>query len=216
MRRYGWLGLLAVLLTALLAARTRLLPTTEDRRPPDAAPGTSFVARVARVQDGDSVKLEDGRTVRYIGIDCPERGEPFAGEAAALNRSLVEGRVVRFETDREAADRYGRLLAYAFVEGRAESVSEILAERGLATHYRVPPNVARDGEIREAQDRARAAGHGIWASESAKPETHYVGSTGRFHRPSCVHAKAIRRPVRFETRAAALDAGKSPCRACRP
>ena len=48
-----------------------------------------------RVIDGDTVVLADGERVRYIGMDTPERGEPFFDEATEYNRRLVEGRRVQ-------------------------------------------------------------------------------------------------------------------------
>ena len=36
---------------------------------------------VSKVVDGDTIELTDGRRVRYIGINTPERGQPFYDEA---------------------------------------------------------------------------------------------------------------------------------------
>ena len=46
-------------------------------------------AIVSQVVDGDTVVLEDGRTVRYLGIDTPEAGEPYSVEATEKNREFV-------------------------------------------------------------------------------------------------------------------------------
>ena len=40
---------------------------------------------VIGVIDGDTVELEDGRTVRLIGIDTPERGDLYYDSASALH-----------------------------------------------------------------------------------------------------------------------------------
>ena len=50
---------------------------------------------VKKVIDGDTVQLESGETVRYIGINAPELymkeggSEFFAKEAARFNKKLV-------------------------------------------------------------------------------------------------------------------------------
>ncbi len=83
---------------------------------------------VTRVIDGDTIELENGELVRYIGIDAPETRrrvgdqwvedpEPFGQEATEMNRRWVEGRRVRLEYDVERRDRHGRLLAYVYVDG---------------------------------------------------------------------------------------------------
>jgi len=55
---------------------------------------------VLQVIDGDTCHLEDGRRVRYLGIDAPEEGDPHAQEATLTNNTLVGGRAVRLEFSR--------------------------------------------------------------------------------------------------------------------
>src|SRR5574341_2058663 len=71
--------------------------------------------RVKQVYDGDTVLLEDGRRVRYLGINAPEFREPFYLKAKRFNESLVLGREIRLEFDVERADAFDRLLAYVYV-----------------------------------------------------------------------------------------------------
>src|SRR4030042_2567140 len=76
---------------------------------------------VTRVIDGDTIEIEGGQKVRYIGIDTPEKVDPrpsvqcYGKEAAAKNKELVEGKRVRLEKDVSETDKYGRLLRYVFV-----------------------------------------------------------------------------------------------------
>ena len=94
---------------------------------------TSVVCRVVRVVDGDTIRVVyKGREepVRLLTINTPEKGEPGFEEATeALGRLVVgdheEGRdvLLEFETPGvEARDRYGRLLAYVFVNVNVEMV----------------------------------------------------------------------------------------------
>src|SRR3972149_4958421 len=73
-----------------------------------------FVGTVREVIDGDTIVLRDGRKVRYLGINAPEHGQPYAREATNFNRRLVSGPPVRLEFDQVRADRHGRLLGYVY------------------------------------------------------------------------------------------------------
>jgi micrococcal nuclease len=76
--------------------------------------------RVKWVADGDTIIVQDGRHVRYIGINTPEidherhRAAPMGVEARSRNRMLVEGWRLQLVYDQEKKDRYGRTLAYVY------------------------------------------------------------------------------------------------------
>ena len=73
-------------------------------------------SRVKWVIDGDTILLEDGRKVRYAGIDTPERHEPFYRKATRRNIELVKGKVVRLVICKQKPrDRFGRTLAWVYV-----------------------------------------------------------------------------------------------------
>jgi micrococcal nuclease len=132
---------------------------------------TSSSYAVDRVIDGDTIQLSNGRMVRYIGIDTPETREkigskwiykpsPYAEEASAFNKKLVEGRVVKLEFDVQKTDKYNRLLSYIYVDNKMVN-AEILKE-GLAMIYTYPPNVKYSKTLLEAQREARDNKKGIW------------------------------------------------------
>ena len=77
------------------------------------------MGKVVRVIDGDTVEMDSGERVRYIGIDTPEVSPPecYAEEATQRNVELVEGVEVQMFTDGEDRDRYGRLLRYVYANG---------------------------------------------------------------------------------------------------
>ena len=129
-------------------------------------PGTAEAETVTVLQviDGDTCHLEDGRRVRYLGVDTPEEGDPYAKEATLANNTLVGGRAVRLEFSRSRQDRYGRLLAYVFVDDTF--VNETLIRQGHA-HLRHPVAAKYHQRFLQAQDEARAAGVGIWARATA-------------------------------------------------
>ncbi len=122
------------------------------------------------VHDGDSVRLADGQALRLVGMDTPELArdgrpdEPLARDARDRLRELLRGAGMRLglHFDDERADRYGRLLAHAYLpDGR--SVAAVLLEEGLATQLVVPPNVASWTCFRTAEREARTARRGVWA-----------------------------------------------------
>ena len=124
-------------------------------------------ARVTRVVDGDTVRLDGLGSVRLIGIDTPEvfgGGECFGREASAFaKRSLAPGAPVRYRVGAEQRDRYGRLLAYVYLpDGRL--FNELLAERGYATPLTIPPNDDLADRFVAAARRARERHLGLWAA----------------------------------------------------
>ncbi|MCB0162855.1 MAG: lamin tail domain-containing protein [Anaerolineae bacterium] len=135
---------------------------------PDPGPtqpgGNLDTATVARVVDGDTIELTDGRRVRYIGVNTPERGQPYYSEASEANRQLVDGRQVQLEFDQDTFDQYGRTLAYIWADGVLVNL-EIIA-RGYANAFTVPPNVKYDADFRQAEREARDAGRGLWAGSA--------------------------------------------------
>src|SRR6185436_19051123 len=84
----------------------------------EAPTGPTEQALVIDIVDGDTIKVQiDGEVypLRYIGIDSPERGLPYADEATAADEELVGGSTVFLEKDVSETDRFGRLLRYVWL-----------------------------------------------------------------------------------------------------
>lgn len=178
--------------------------------------------RVRHVTDGDTIVLQNGRIVRYIGIDAPEiaydgqPGQPFGSEAHRLNIQLVWNRQVRLEWDVEKTDRFGRTLAYVFLPD-GTFVNQALVESGMAMCMPTAPNHRREHDLKQAQRRAIQQEKGIWKSVA----THSGPMIGnrhskRFHSPECPDGKNISRKNRigFPGNRAAFEQGYYPCRRC--
>jgi endonuclease YncB( thermonuclease family) len=126
----------------------------------------SRTARVARIGDGDSLDLANGKRVRLVQVDAPElgEGECYARESLReLERRAPPGRRVELERDPrlDDADRYGRLLRYVAVGSRIVNVE--LVRSGAATPYffhGVEGRYAR--ELLTAVTEARAGHRGMW------------------------------------------------------
>ncbi|MEM7816998.1 MAG: thermonuclease family protein, partial [Candidatus Aenigmatarchaeota archaeon] len=71
---------------------------------------------VSEVVDGDTFKI-DGKSVRLIGIDAPEIGEPCYLDAKEKLKELIKDKIVRLEKDFKERDEYGRLLRYVYIDG---------------------------------------------------------------------------------------------------
>jgi micrococcal nuclease len=134
---------------------------------------TRLTGRVTRIVDGDTIKVRLGdrtETVRYIGVDTPESVKPgvpvqcFAKQASAFNRRLVAGRAVRLRLGAEHRDRYGRLLAYVFLEGEgAVFVNAVLLRRGYARTLAIPPNTRLATRFDRLERVAMRRGRGLWS-----------------------------------------------------
>ena len=125
--------------------------------PPDTA-------RVTQVIDGDTIIIEGGYRIRYIGIDTPEihpELEVYGKEALQANRKLVEDKIVRLERDVSQTDKYGRLLRYVYVDNIF--VNAELMRQGLAQAKAYPPDIKYQDYLEKLETEARQAGRGMWA-----------------------------------------------------
>ena len=116
------------------------------------------------VSDGDSLHLElpDGERVRVrlYGIDAPEKDQECALAARKKLGKLIYDKEIRVEV--LDVDKYGRYVGKVYAGARY--VNRYMLKEGLAWHYK---HYAADDELlAEAEARARAAGRGIWSTES--------------------------------------------------
>lgn len=121
-------------------------------------------AEVDFVIDGDTIEVFlDGQEyrVRYIGVDTPERDEPYYEEATNLNINLVGGETVILVKDVSETDRFGRLLRYVYLED-GTFVNAELIRQGMARLVTFPPDVAFQDEFLALQNEARSEGAGLW------------------------------------------------------
>ena len=181
--------------------------------------------RVDWVADGDTILLQDGQQVRYIGIDTPEidhqyqRAAPLGYAARSYNRQLVVGRQLRLVYDRERHDRYGRTLAYVYRRDGLFVNAELL-KRGLAHVLLRPPNTGQQQTLLAAQRDAMQAGRGVWrwVAKDAISHQPYQGNrrSMRFHAHDCPNGKRISKKnrIRFTNQWAAFWSGYAPAKGC--
>lgn len=128
---------------------------------------------VVSVIDGDTIDVDiDGEAVRVrlLGVDTPESVHPDEsrntdeGKAAAdWMRAKLVGEKVYLEYDIQQMDKYGRTLAYVYLDDRETMVNRLMLENGLAQIMTVQPNSKYADEFYKLQLAARKAGAGFWA-----------------------------------------------------
>jgi len=120
-------------------------------------------ASVARVIDGDTIEISGGQKVRLLGIDAPERGEPYFDEAKKHLQELTEGKDVRLTKDVRETDKYGRLLRHIYVD--EAWINEKMIQDGFARIVTFPPDVAHVDAFTNAQEEAQNQKKGLWRAQ---------------------------------------------------
>lgn len=145
---------------------------------------------IARVIDGDTLGLKDGRRVRVLGINAPERAQdgrqaqPLAEQARqAVEDFFAKDTQAYLAYDMEHKDRYGRLLAHVFNAER-QSLAARMLEQGLAFQVLVPPNLAQANCFATKEQVARRYSRGVWNNNywQARPTQYLQLSDTGFRR----------------------------------
>ncbi len=136
-------------------------------------PAPNGSTRVARVVDGDTIEIEGGIRVRFIGVNTPETVDPrttvqcFGKEASDYTKALLADGLVVLKKDLSDTDKYGRLLRYIYLPD-STFVNLKLVEGGYAYANSYPPDIAHAKEFSAAQAEARLAKRGLWGTCPAK------------------------------------------------
>lgn len=189
---------------------------------PDTVHGKDYVVR--KVINGDTVLLDTGETVKYLGIEAPKLNtkeggaEFYAREAARYNKKLVFMKKVRLEFDHDKKDPQGRLLAYVFVKNLF--VNAELVKLGYAKASVKQPNIKYRETLTSLEEKAIKGDKGLWQETKKDTESYYVGNkrTYTLHRPSCKYVSKIpaKDKIIFRNRADALKIGYTPDKYCKP
>ncbi len=150
------------------------------------SPGAGPSLYVKRVVDGDTLILSNGERVRLIGIDTPELH--FSGKllrdasrshrdiktirelgrkASRFTREACLRRKVRLEFDAQKRDRYGRTLAYVYLDDGTFLNAEILRQ-GYGQIMTIPPNVKHADLFLKMERDARHNKRGLWKAAERK------------------------------------------------
>jgi len=172
---------------------------------------------VERVVDGDTFIIAGGERVRMIGVDTPETvkpgtaPEPYGKEASQYTKKMLAGKKVRLEFDVAERDKYGRLLAYVYLED-GTFVNEKLVAEGYARVLTIPPNVKYAERLLAAERQAREEGRGLWGLEEQPRKGLIKGNINSkgekiYHVPGGRYYDVTKPEVWFETEEEAQAAG---------
>lgn len=123
--------------------------------------------QVADVFDGDTVRLEDGRRVRLVGINTPEvahqgkPAEPLAEAAKEQLETLLKKRPIRLLVGQDSHDHYGRVLGHLF-DAEGSSVIAALLQQGAGFQVAIAPNFRYLDCYLQAQKQAQEQRLGVW------------------------------------------------------
>lgn len=128
---------------------------------------------VVKVVDGDTIKLDiDGETttVRLIGIDTPESVHPDQAKnvpegklASNHTKELLGKNDVFIEYGEEPYDKYGRVLAYVYINDDTMVNAEILND-GYAQVMTIKPNNKYEEYFKQLEQDARNNDRGLWST----------------------------------------------------
>lgn len=182
--------------------------------------------QVRKVDDGDTILLNNNTRVRYIGVNAPEiahgrsKAEPFADKAFQFNKKQVLNQMVRLEYDQEKTDHYSRALAYVYKKD-GTCVNAELLKHGYAYYYPHAGNQKHGAWFLKLQRQAMRARAGIWQDlkKTDKGGRKYLGNvkSKRFHVMSCAFGKKTSRKnrIHFNSKWDAFWQGFAPCKKCR-
>jgi endonuclease YncB( thermonuclease family) len=127
---------------------------------------------VVGVTDGDTVTVLDREKrqikVRLVGIDAPEKRQPFGQKSKASLSELTYRRMVIVITDK--TDRYGRTVGKVVADGQDVNLEQV--RRGMAWHYKAysrEQSAIDRVTYAAAEDTARSVKRGLWSMPGAQP-----------------------------------------------
>ncbi|WP_252382672.1 thermonuclease family protein [Escherichia coli] len=132
-----------------------------------------LVGKVGRVLDGDTFELlvdQQPVRIRVIGIDAPEKGQPFGKQSRQSLASMVDNNPVAVLV--RDKDRYGRTLGTVYAKictpapCRSVYVNAEQVKAGMAWAYRFHGQ-AVDPAMLKLETQARSERVGLWSAPNA-------------------------------------------------
>ena len=185
-----------------------------------------------KVVDGDTIYLANGRKVRLVGVNTPEKGVTGCQASKRFVEKLCLNKEVGINVDdRKYRDKYGRTLAVVLVDGR--NLNEMLLKEGLAEIMYIPPSEFYPYSWAGTSQASHASVSTSASSSSSQSvsshDTHvssgssssdYVGNlnSGKFHIASCpeVDKMSEKNKVYFTSREEAERHNYKGCKKCNP
>ena len=179
-----------------------------------------------KVVDGDTIYLDNGKKVRFVGVNTPERGvEGYITSKNFVQKLCLNKEVGLDIDDSKHNDKYGRTLAVVIVDGK--NLNEMLLKEGLAEIMYMPPSefypydwANGNTPTSSHQTSSSSSDTGSSASHSSSDSGSYIGNanSGKFHVAGCgsVGKMSEKNKVFFSSRSEAINQGYVPCKRCNP
>lgn len=177
-----------------------------------------------QVVDGDTIYLDNGEKVRFVGVNTPERGvEGYITSKNFVQKLCLNKEVGLDIDDSKHSDKYGRTLAVVIVDGK--NVNEMLLKEGLAEIMYMPPSEFypydwANSDTHVANTDSSSSTSSSTSDSSSSSSGSYVGNsnTGKFHVSGCgsVNKMSEKNKVFFSSRDEAVNQGYVPCKKCNP
>jgi endonuclease YncB( thermonuclease family) len=150
-----------VVVVGLLAGAV-LEARAQDVASPCGSPGVSG-GRVARIIDGRSFALDDGREIRLAALEVPSDADAAGQAARVALTALLAGEIIELRAAAHAPDRYGRIVAHAFLNGGSQPAAHQMLALGHARVSAQAGDPACAAELLSRERVARTAKIGLWA-----------------------------------------------------
>ena len=179
-----------------------------------------------KVVDGDTIYLDNGEKIRFVGVNTPERGvEGYITSKNFVQKLCLNKKVGIDVDDSKHSDRYGRTLGVVIVDGK--NVNEMLLKEGLAEIMYIPPSefhpydwANSNTHVADTHSSSSSSTHQSTSSSSSSDSGSYVGNanSGKFHESYCsgVSKMSEGNKVYFSSRNDAINQGYVPCKMCNP
>ena len=140
----------ALLITLLIATNFYLIKTQTTNE--------KEIVKISRVIDGDTLELEDGRKIRLLNINTPEKNNKGFKEATNFLKSYENKSV---EVEITETDKYNRFLARIYTP---EYLNLEIMKQGLASKFLVEKSELK--KFSDAEKYAIQSEKGIWKKSS--------------------------------------------------
>ena len=172
-----------------------------------------------KVVDGDTIYLDNGEKIRFVGVNTPEKGVEGYQTSKLFVEKLCLGKTVGIDVDdSKNSDKYGRTLGVVIIDGK--SVNEMLLKEGLAEVMYIPPSEFYPYNWDYNSTQTQNAENTNTNTASKTITGTFIGNTNseKFHEPSCRWAQKISssNKITFSSRNEAINQGYQPCKVCNP
>lgn len=137
------------------------------------APLEAETVQFAKCTDGDTAHFMingEDKTVRFLAVDAPETVkpntpvQPYGKEASNHTCNLLKSAdTIRLEYEKEKTDKYGRVLAWIFVDEQLLQLD--LIQNGYAKVAYIYGDYKYTSQLEKAEKEAKKNKVGLWSEE---------------------------------------------------